>query len=102
MGSAATLYSDVVFAVLPAAARRYLEALRASRTYEYQSEFVRRYVFQGRAGGEAKAVIAFLEARGIDVPADARARIVGCTDLDQLDVWVRRAATAATVDDLFA
>jgi hypothetical protein len=102
----ATLYSDVVLAALPLAARRYLEAMMTSRTYEYQSEFVRRYVFQGRAEGEAKgeakAILAFLEARGVDVPDDARARISGCTDLDQLDVWVRRAATAGSVDNLFA
>jgi hypothetical protein len=35
------------------------------------------------------------------VPDDARARITGCTDLDQLDAWVRRAATVDSIDDLF-
>jgi hypothetical protein len=44
-----TRYSDVVLAALPAATRQQLEALMATRTYEYQSDFVRRYVFQGRA-----------------------------------------------------
>ena len=77
-----------------------------SSTYEYQSDFARRYVSQGRtegrAEGEAKAVLAVLDARGIDVPEDARARITGCADLDQLDTWVRRAATATSVEDLFA
>lgn len=101
----ATLYSDVVLAALPAAARRYLEALMTTRTYEYQSDFVRRYVFQGRAEGraegEAKAVLAVLDARGIDIPDDARARITECSDLDQLDIWVRRAATARSINDLF-
>jgi hypothetical protein len=99
--SRATLYSDVVFAALPAAARRTLEAMMTTRTYEYQSDFVRRYVFQGRAEGEADAVLTFLETRGIPVPDEARARITGCTDLDQLKTWVRRAVTAATVDELF-
>jgi hypothetical protein len=105
-----TLYSDLVLAALPVAARRYLEALVNTSTYEYQSEFVRRYVFQGRAEGraegeakgEARAVLAVLEARNIQVPEPARARITACTDLDQLDVWVRRAVTASEVDDLFA
>jgi len=101
----ATLYSDVVLAALPVAARCYLEALMLSPTFEYQSEFVRRYVFQGRAEGEAKgeakAVLAVLDARGIDVPDDVRTRITGCSDLDQLDAWVRRAATADSVKDLF-
>jgi hypothetical protein len=105
----ATLYNDIVLVALPAAARRYLEGLMRSRTYEYQSDFVRKYVFQGRAEGrvegrvegEARAVFTLLEARGIAVPDDARARILECTDLDQLDTWVRRAATADSLDDLF-
>ena len=42
-----------------------------------------------------------LDARDIDVPVDARARITGCTDLDQLETWVRRAAIATSVNDLF-
>lgn len=102
----ATLYSDVVLAALPVAARRYLEALMSARTHEYQSEFVRRYVFQGRAEGKAEgeaiAVLSVLDARGIDVPDDARTRITGCADLDQLDAWVRRAATADSIHDLFS
>jgi hypothetical protein len=104
-----TLYSDVVLAALPAAAKRYLEALMTAETYEYQSDFVRRFVFQGRAEGkaegkaegEAAAVLAVLDARGIEVPEDARARITGCSDLDQLDTWVRRAVTVASIHDLF-
>ncbi|MFC7479935.1 hypothetical protein ACFQX7_07655 [Luedemannella flava] len=47
-------------------------------------------------------MLAVLEARGIDVPATARDRIADCTDLDQLDTWIRRAATATTADELFA
>jgi hypothetical protein len=35
------------------------------------------------------------------VPDEARARIIECTDVDLLETWVRRAATATTVDDLF-
>ena len=105
----ATLYNDIVLAALPAAARRYLEALMTTGTYEYQSDFVRKFVFQGRAEGrvegeakgEAKAVLAVLDARGIDVPDDVRVRITECSDLDQLDTWVRRAATADSINDLF-
>ena len=43
-----------------------------------------------------------LEARGITVSEQARAQITGCADPVLLDTWVRRAVTAATVDDLFA
>lgn len=101
----ATLYSDLVHLALPLAARRYLEALVSTRTYEYKSEFVRKYVLQGRAEGraegEATALLAILDARGIEVPEEARTRITGCTNLDQLEAWVRRAATAEKIDELF-
>lgn len=63
---------------------------------------MRRYVFQGRAEGEASAVLAVLDARGIEISDAVRARVTACTDIDQLDGWVRRAATATSVDDLFA
>jgi hypothetical protein len=105
----AALYIDVVLAALPTTARRYLEALVTAGTYEYQSDFVRRFIFQGRAEGkaegkaegEATAVLTVLDARGIHVPDDARTRITKCSDLGQLDTWLRRAATADSIQDLF-
>lgn len=105
----AGVYLDVVLAALPAAARTRLEALMTAGTYEYQSDFARRYVHQGRAEGEAKgeakgearAVLAVLAARGVDVPDDARDRITDCTDLDQLDLWIRRAVTVDSIKELF-
>ncbi|MGH3567160.1 MAG: hypothetical protein ACRDRH_14255 [Pseudonocardia sp.] len=101
----ANLYCDLVLAALPEAAQHYLEGLVATGTYEYQSDFARRYFSQGeakgKAEGEAKAVLAVLDARGIDVPDRARARIADCSDIDQLDTWVRRAVTAESVHDLF-
>jgi hypothetical protein len=99
----ATLYADVLLTVLPAAARDYLEECMATTTgHRYYSDFARRYFDQGEAQGEARAVLAVLDARGIEVPDELRERIVGCTDLEQLDTWVRRAATARTAQDLFA
>ena len=104
------LYADVVLAALPAAAQRHLEDLMATGTYEYQSEFARRYFFSGKAEGRAEgaaegraeAVLEILAARGVEVPADIREQIAACRDLAQLDVWVRRAATANATADLFA
>jgi len=43
-----------------------------------------------------------LDARGLKVTAAQRARIVGCTDLEQLQEWITRAATAVTVAGIFA
>jgi hypothetical protein len=94
---------------LPSAARDFLEALMTTTAHPYQSDFARRYFDQGEAAGEAKgeargeakAVLAFLDARGIEVPDEVREQIATCTDIDQLDTWVRRAATASTAHDLF-
>ena len=68
---------------------------------EFRSDFLRNFADKRRAEGEAAAVLMVLDARDIDVPVDARARITGCTDLDQLETWVRRAAIATSVNDLF-
>jgi hypothetical protein len=56
---------------------------------------------EARAGGEAHAVVAVLVARGVDIPDDVREQITACTDLGQLETWIRRAATATTVKELF-
>jgi hypothetical protein len=100
----AGLYSDVVFGVLPAAAREYKEVFMhaIARKYGYQSEVARALFAQGEATGEARAVLAVLDARGVDVPEKVRDEITACADPDLLETWVRRAATATTIDDLFA
>ena len=100
----ANLYADLVLAVLPRASRKTLEVCMTTSTHRYHSEFARRYFDQGQAQGEAKgeakAVLAVLAARGIQLPDDLREQITTCTDLDQLDTWIRRAATARTAHDL--
>jgi hypothetical protein len=111
-----TLYAGVVMTALPAAARRHLEAMMTSATFEYRdylSDFVNTFVNQGRREGEVtgeikgeikgevNALLTVLAARGIEVDDDARDRITGCTDLDQLQAWIGRAATAQSMSDLF-
>jgi hypothetical protein len=104
----ANLYTDLVLTVLPAAAREHLEELMTTTGHRYQSDFARRYFSQGeaqgeligKARGEARAVLAILEARGVEVPDDVRATITGCTDPAQLETWIRRAATADKIEDL--
>ena len=94
-------YIDEVLAVLPETARELLEAIMKTRDREYKSDFARGYYDQGEARGEAKAVLAVLSARGIDVPEEVRVRIWECTDLALLESWVRRAVTVASIDELF-
>lgn len=101
-GDQANLYTDLVLMTLPAAARARLEELMTTGTYEYKSDFARRYYGQGRAEGEATAVLEVLAVRGIEVPDSARERITGCTDLDQLETWVRLAVTVSAIEELFA
>ena len=93
----AVRYAEIASAVLPEPARPYWEELMTAKTFEFQSAYARRL----KADAEAKAVLAVLDARGIDVPDGVRARITGCSDLDQLLTWVRRAATANAIEDLF-
>ncbi len=105
----AKMYADLVLAALPAAARADLETFMTTTTHRYQSDFARRYYAEGEAKGKAKgeakgkakAVLAFLDARGIEIPDPVREDIISCTDLDQLDTWIRRAATATKVQELF-
>lgn len=102
----AVLYARLVLAALPEAARHHPEELMATGTFEYRSDFTRRLVQQGRVEGlaEAKAadVLTVLDARGIVVPDELRARIEACRDLDRLDVMLRRAVIASSATDLDA
>ena len=98
-----------MLAELPEAARDYPEALMTTVPHRYQSDFARRHFdrgytegkAKGMAEGQAEVVPTVLDARGVDVPDEVRADIAGCTDLERLATWVRRAVTATTVEDLF-
>jgi hypothetical protein len=51
--------------------------------------------------GQAEAILTVLRARKLAITDAERARIVTCTNLNQLRSWVRRAVTAAKTSDLF-
>ena len=57
---------------------------------------------QGKTLGKAEALLTFLTARQLPVDVATRAHIEACTDLATLDRWIARAATAATLDEVFA
>ncbi len=52
------------------------------------------------AKGMAMSLLRFLEARGITVSPEQRQEILDCADLDRLDLWVSRAALAASADEV--
>jgi hypothetical protein len=101
----ARFYFDLVMCSLNDTARTALEALMRSGTYEYQSEFARRYLAQGREEGRQEegmsALLEVLEARGLHVDEQARQRIAACTELEQLKRWLRKAVAVQSVQELF-
>ena len=56
----------------------------------------------GRLEGQAKMLITILTQRGLSLDDDARARILGERDLEQLGRWAMRALSCNTVNELLA
>jgi hypothetical protein len=55
---------------------------------------------EGEAAGRALAVLAFLGARGVAVSPAVRERVLACTDVALLDVWIARAADATEAGEV--
>ena len=68
--------------------------------YEYQSEFAKKYVAQGRAEEAARAVLTVLRVRGLAVSDAARERILSQKDPERLERWLEKAAVAASVAEV--
>jgi hypothetical protein len=98
----ARFYYDLVYNSLNEAARRALEAMM--KGYEYQSEFAKKYVAQGRDEGRVeeavRSLLTVLRVRGIAVPDAARERILGQKDAARLERWHERAVVAASLAEV--
>ncbi|WP_017606681.1 hypothetical protein [Nocardiopsis alkaliphila] len=102
-------YYDYVLAGLNEAARKELEGLMTVETYEWQSDFARKYVGIGREEGRqegrtseaVKNVISILQTRGFILSAEVRERIESCADLPTLEQWVPAAVKVDRPEDLF-
>ncbi|RSN48798.1 hypothetical protein DMH12_25930 [Streptomyces sp. WAC 04229] len=57
---------------------------------------------EGRIEGRALMVLRILEWREIPVCFALRERVLDCYDLDQLEVWARRALTVERAEDMFS
>ncbi len=115
------LYVDLVLGSLGKAARSALEELMEQGTYQYQSNFARKYIAKGREEGlekgraeglekgraeglfegERTALLKVLEARGLVVKQRARQRILACTNPAQLERWLRKAVSVRSTAELF-
>lgn len=99
------LYFDLVLASLSEAARQELQAMDPAK-YEYQSEFARRYVAQGRvegkaegkAEGRAELVARQLTLRFGPLGDDVRDRL-SAASIEDLDVIGERLLTAQSLQD---
>jgi hypothetical protein len=67
----------------------------------FQSPLAQELRDEGRAEGEAKALLLVLAGRGIDVSDEARERITNCTDHATLSTWLTRSATATSAAEIF-
>jgi len=78
--------------------------------YEYQSDFAKKYVAQGRSEGRnegrseeaARALLTVLRARGIAVADAVRERILAQKDTELLESWLEKAAVASSVQAILA
>ena len=72
--------------------------------YEYQSDFAKKYLAQGRAEGRAKEaarnLLAVLRVRGVAVPDAVRERILAQTDTERLERWLEKAVVASSVGEI--
>ncbi|MBG6088126.1 hypothetical protein [Actinomadura viridis] len=111
-------YYDYIASHLPEAARKILEDIVATSTYQFQTDFLRESQAKGKAEGMAEgmakgmakgkaealaeAVLRVLARRDLVPSEEERGRITSCTDLELLEVWHDRAITAESVEELFA
>jgi len=93
---ASRLKTYTVF-VLNAASESARQALEALMTTKFKDTFVDQLIAEGLAKGEAKGearmILRVLAARGLQVPAEIRQRVLSCADTSQLEAWGDRAAT---------
>ena len=99
------LYLDLILISLSEYAPKAFEATMNSLGYEYQSDFARRYVAQGKAEGKAEGrveiVYRLLELRFGPLNEAVRARI-RCAQETQIDALAERLLTAQTLGEALA
>jgi hypothetical protein len=101
----ARFYGDLVLSCLNEAARMALEAMM--KGYEYQSDFAKKYVAQGRQEGrqegrkegELNLLLRLLRTRFGELPAATVARLEAA-DIAELEQWGERVLSARTLAEV--
>jgi hypothetical protein len=93
-------YWDTLLAALGDALRSTLEM--QLENWKPRSEWGKRLFADGEANGRATSILDLLDARGFALEPPLRQRITACKDPDVLTQWLRRAATAASSEEVFA
>lgn len=110
-GAPGRTYHDLILAILNEASAGLLKELlmnidkdRERRLVELvaDSYLGRQAVAEAEARAEARSILLFLSARDIQVSDEMRRRILGCQDVQLLERWIRRAATATTAAEVVA
>ncbi|WP_433183145.1 hypothetical protein [Actinoallomurus sp. CA-150999] len=102
-------YLEYAYNMAADAVRRILEELVSSTSWPVYTPFAKQHFGRGKAEGREEgrteegvhAVLTVLESRGIEVPESARVRVRACTDLQEIDAWLKKAGVVQTVDELF-
>ncbi len=102
----ATLYADAVIAMASQAWRMTME--NKMQNAPFLSEIFNKKYFSGVEAGIEEglqhmraSVREVLKTRGLMATDEQREAIESCHDLDALQMWLRRALTAETADDVF-
>ncbi|AFU01864.1 hypothetical protein AW168_17015 [Nocardia brasiliensis] len=120
-------YIDLITSALPTGAtRHFLEMLKMTKTGPYMSDYFNKMHFKaeaegrakgeaegrakgeaegrakGEAEGKAEALLTVLGAKRLEVTPALEARVINCTDVDQLDTWIVRAAKYDSIEEVFA
>jgi hypothetical protein len=95
------LYADGVLDSVGQAARTEWQRTMLMASRKYKSDFFNGLYAEGRMEGKAEVILRVLPARGLTVSDAQKARISDCTDEELLDLWIDRAATCESVDELF-
>jgi hypothetical protein len=94
-------YYEYVHSLAPGAFPSSPETSAKSPGWIVSSPFAKEHFGRGMTEGEADALFLVLTARGLETSEEQQESIATCTDLDQLQTWLKRAATAETTAEIF-